>query len=317
MNSDNIEIRPKEINKARRRLKQNTQMTLIAIPFIVFIFIFCYLPLSGWILSVFNYKPGIPLSKSPFVGLFYFKLMFTNSSSDMIRVMTNTMAIGLLMIITTPLPAVFAILISELKSRKLQKLVQTFTTLPNFISWVIVFSLSFSLFSSDGVVNAVLSKISPSSDPVNILANAKWAWIIQIIIFIWKTLGWNSIIYLAAITGIDQELYDAVWIDGAGRFQSILHVTIPGIIETYFVLLLLTLGSILSTGGGLEQFLMFVNPVVQDKLEVLDYYVYRLGVTLNDVSFSTAIGISKTFVSISLLFGANFLSKKVRGNSLF
>jgi putative aldouronate transport system permease protein len=279
------------------------------------IFIFNYLPLAGWILAFFNFKPGIPLAKSPFVGLDNFKLMFTYSGSDMLRVITNTLAISFLTIISTPLPLVLAIMISELKSSKFRKLVQTLTTLPNFISWVIVFSLFFVMFSTDGVLNSFMLKVNPAGEPLNVLADADHAWLVQTLIFIWKTVGWNAIIYLAAITGIDPELYDAAKIDGAGRFAAIRHVTIPGVVETYFVLLLLTISGMLSQ--GLEQYLVFINPVVQDKLEVLDFYVYRLGVTLNDVSFSTAIGIVKTVISILLLFSVNYASKKLRGNSLF
>jgi putative aldouronate transport system permease protein len=296
------------------RLKQNTQMILLSIPLILLIFAFNYLPLFGWIYAFFNFKPGVPLAKSPFVGLKNFGMLFTTSQQDIIRVMGNTLAISFLIILCSPLPAIFAIMLNDLKGNKFKRVVQTVATLPNFISWVIVFSLFFSVFSSSGAINTIIFKINPSANTLNILGNAGIAWFVQLAIFIWKSVGWNAIIYLAAITSIDPELYDAASIDGAGKLSAIRHVTIPGIIETFFVLLLLTFSGILSS--GLEQFLMFMNPVVQDKLEVLDYYVYRLGVTLNDVSFSTAIGIMKTFISVGLLFGVNFLSKKVRGNSL-
>jgi len=297
------------------RWSQGKQMIAVSIPFIVLIFIFNYLPLAGWILAFFDYKPGVPLAKSPFVGMEFFKLMFTFGASDLLRVIKNTLAISFLTILATPLPVLLAVMVSELKSSKFRKLVQTLTTLPNFISWVIVFSLSFVLFSSDGVLNSLLQVFNPSRQPLNILGNPDNAWVVQTLILIWKTIGWNAIIYLAAIAGIDQELYDAAKMDGAGRFAAIRYVTIPGIIETYFVLLLLTVSGLLS--NGLEQYLVFINPMVQDKLEVLDYYVYRLGVTLNDVSFSTAIGITKTFISVLLLFVVNFASRKIRGQSLF
>lgn len=302
------------MNSRRKHTLQKRNMILLTIPLILLIVAFNYLPLFGWILAFFDYKPGVPLSKVAFKGLFYFKLMFTNGGTDLLRVITNTMAISFLSILSSPFPAIFAIMLSELKSNRFKRVVQTVTTLPNFISWVIVFSIFFSIFSSDGVLNTILLKINPLRDPVDVLGNVGGAWYIQTLIFIWKSIGWNAIIYMAAITGIDQELYDAAWVDGAGRFSTILHVTVPGIIETYFVLLLLTISGMLS--NGLEQYLMFINPIVQDKLEVLDYYVYRIGVTLNDIPYSTAIGIVKTFVSLTILFSVNFISKKVRGSSL-
>lgn len=217
-------------------------------------------------------------------------------------------------LLCAPLPAVFAIFLSELKSVRFKKIVQTITTIPNFVSWVIIYALSYALFSSEGVVNQVLMNLGWVSKATNILGNTKAVWGFQTALGVWKSIGWNAIIYFAAIAGIDSELYDAASVDGAGRFRKILHITIPGISSTFFVLLLLQISNILSS--GIDQYLAFYNSMVADKITVLDLYVYRLGLVTQDYSYATAVGISKTVISIVLLFGANGLSKKLRGEGL-
>lgn len=174
--------------------------------------------------------------------------------------------------------------------------------------------LAFALFSTDGVVNNVLIGVGILQEPSNLLGNRDATWFLQTALNIWKTLGWNAIIYFAAIAGIDGELYDAASVDGAGRFQKILHITIPGITSTFFVLLLLQISNILAL--GIDQYLAFYNSMVADKITVLDLYVYRLGLVTQDYSYATAVGILKSVISIVLLFSANGLSKKIRGQSL-
>lgn len=292
--------------------RQRIAVTLMALPFIIIVFLFSYIPLFGWVYSFFNYKPGIPLKKTPFVGLEYFKLIITDT--DMIRVLENTLAMSFLSVACSVLPIVFAIMISEVRVPFVGKIVQSATTLPNFISWVIVYSLAYTMFSSDGVVNQVLMNIGVISEPTKILGNGEAVWFFQTALGVWKSLGWNAIIYLAAIAGIDDELYDAADIDGAGRLGKIRYVTLPGIAPTFFVLLLLAISNILS--AGFEQYLVFYNSLVADKIEVIDYYVYRLGIITSDYSYGTAIGMTKSLVSILLLFLVNMLSKKVRGSSI-
>ena len=225
----------------------------------------------------------------------------------------NTFALSLIGLLFSPLPVVFAILINEIKSSKFRKLVQTFTTLPNFISWIVVFTLTFAMFSADGMVNGVLRKFGAETI-MNPLGNNEIAWGFQWALATWKSLGWNAIIYIAAITGIDSELYDAVHVDGANRWQTIWHVTVPGLYSTFFVLLLLQISNILS--NGFDQYFVFYNPLTADKLEVLDYYVYKIGVLTNNYPQSIALGMFKTIISVTLLFGANKLSQKMRGESI-
>lgn len=290
------------------------KLLLIISPLILYIFAFYYVPLLGWGLAFFDYKPGLALSKMPFAGLQNFTKIFEDGG-DLVRVLRNTLVMSFLGILSTPLPVLFSIMLNEIKSSKYKKLIQTTTTLPNFISWIIVFGLAFGIFSSEGMLNSMLISIgmNPVASP-GIMGNGKAVWIFQWALGTWKSLGWGAIIYLATISGIDSELYDAVRVDGANRLQTILNVTIPGLYSTYLVLLLLAISNILN--NGFDQFFVFYNPLVADRIEVLDYYVYKVGIITNNYSFSTALGISKTIISITLLFIANQVSKQLRGESI-
>ena len=294
------------------------QLFFLSIPFVIYIFIFNYLPLFGWSYAFFDYKPGIPLFENEFVGFKYFASLFNTPTArqELVRVMTNTFAISFLGLACSVLPVIFAIFLSEIRSKKLQKFVQTVTTLPNFISWVLVYAIMFAMFApEDGFINILLMKWNVISTPTNILADGEHVWLIQTMIGVWKGLGWGAIVYLAAIAGIDRELYDAAAVDGAGRFKKILHVTVPGIIPTFFVLLMLSISGIIN--NGLDQYFVFQNPMTKEKIEVLDLYVYNQGIASTNYAGATAIGIMKSFVSITLLFTVNKLSKLVRGESIF
>ena len=279
----------------------------------VFVLLFNYVPLFGWSISFFQYTPGSSLSAENFVGLKYFRQFFMDTV-DMWRVIKNTLTFAVLNLIVMPLPLVFAILLNEVPHKGYSKFVQSITTFPNFISWVIVYSLAFSLFSTDGVINSILMGMGVISKPTNVLSSASSVYWFQTCLGIWKSLGWSSIVYLAAISGIPQELYEAASVDGAGRFQQMLHVTLPGIAETFIVLLLLSIGNFISV--GFDQYFIFQNPVTLKKLEVLDLYVYRLGLINKSYSYSTAIGMIKSVISLVMIFGTNQLAKKIRGNTI-
>lgn len=195
-------------------------------------------------------------------------------------------------------------------------MVQTGTSIPNFISWVLVYSIVFMLLSSESsALNNILMGLGLVKEPVNPLTNAKHAWLIQVAIGAWKTLGYNAIIYLSAITSIDQELYQAADVDGANTWQKIVHVTVPGLLSTFFVLLLLAISNMLS--NGFDQYWLLGNGMTWDKLEVFDTYVYRMGIKNMEYSLATAMGIFKSVVSIILLSFANWASKRLRGESIF
>lgn len=298
----------------RKSIPDGLKLFLMAMPFVLFVLAFSYVPLFGWSYAFFDYKPGISLTQSPFTGLKVFATIF-NSGDDLIRVMKNTLIMSFMGILSSPLPVVFAILLNEMRGRKFKKLVQTTTTLPNFISWIVVFSLSFAIFSSDGMYNSLLRKVGLPISDLNILGNNDYVWLFQWAIGTWKWLGWGSVIYLATISGIDSELYDAANVDGANRFQTIMNVTVPGLYSTYLVLLLLSISNMLS--NGFDQYFVFFNPLVADRIEVLDYYVYKIGILTNDYPQATALGMAKTVISIAILFTTNLISKKLRGNSIF
>lgn len=296
----------------RTKNREGVKLLLLALPFVIFVAAFCYVPLFGWAYAFTDYRVGMSLTEANFVGMENFLAIWQNRN-EFFRVMRNTFALSFIGLIFSPLPMVFAIMINEVQSTKFKKFVQTVTTLPNFISWIVVFTLAFAMFSSDGMVNNVI-KAFGGTQTINPLGDNDHAWMFQWALATWKTLGWSAIIYIASIAGIDQELYNAAQVDGANRFQQILHVTIPGLQPTFFVLLLLQISNILS--NGFDQYFIFYNPLTADKLEVLDYYVYKIGVLTNNYPQSIALGMFKTIVSIVLLFSANGISKKLRGESI-
>lgn len=295
-----------------KRMPEGKKFFLASIPFIIFVFAFAYVPLFGWAYAFFDYRPGLSLLDCDFVGFRIFEKIW-NNRNELIRVMRNTLAMSLIGLAGMPLPVIFAIMLNEIKSSKFRKLVQTTTTLPNFISWIVVFTLAFAMFSSDGMVTNVIKALG-GRVTTNLLGDNDHVWIFQWALATWKSLGWCSIIYVASIAGIDAELYDAAHVDGANRWQTIRHITIPGLYPTFFVQMLLQISNMLN--NGFEQYFVFYNPMVANKIEVLDYYVFRIGVLTNDYPQSIALGMCKTIISVTLLFTANHLSKKVRGESI-
>lgn len=302
--------------KFGRKKIRGFKYLLLAVPFLIYVFAFSYVPLVGWIYSVFDYKIGqrfLDFGSMVFIGFDNFRKLFTERS-EVLRVMRNTLALSALGLLATPIPVLFAVMFNEIKNSKFKKIVQTATTLPNFISWIIVYGIAFSFFAVDGFVSVVMRKIGIQPPITGILGDVNHTWLLQWLLGIWKSFGWSAIIYIAAITGIDGELYDAAKVDGANKIQSILHITIPGIMPTYVVMFLLAVSNILS--NGFDQYFMFYNPLVADKIEVLDYYVYKVGFYINDYSYSITLGMLKSILGIVLLFTANALSKKIRGDSI-
>lgn len=316
-NSVEASLETKPLAKRGFELKGKYKLFLMAAPFLVLVFLFSYLPLYGWVYAFYNFRPGIPLSESTFVGFQWFKSMFGNATQmeEVMRVMRNTVAMSSLGIASSVLPVAFAIFLSEMRSARFKKTVQIVTTLPNFISWVLVYSFAFMLFSVDtGLINNVLVNLGFIDRGINFLASDSHTWLKMAGWELWKGLGWGAILYMAAIAGIDQELYEAARVDGAGRFRSIWHITVPGLMPTYFVLLLLSIANFIN--NGFEQFFVFQNAINKNDIEVLDLYVYNIGLVGNNFSFSTAVSMMKSFISVGLLFFANSLSKIVRGESI-
>lgn len=230
------------------------------------------------------------------------------------RVLKNTLAMSGLGIATSWLPMAFAIFLSEIKNVRFRRFVQTFTTVPNFISWVLVYSIAFCIFSTDGFVSSILVNLGIWKEGVNMLMSGEHVWLKMLGWGLWKGIGWSAIIYIAAISGIDQQLYEAATVDGAGRFQRMWHITVPGLIPTFCVLLLMSIANILS--NGMDQYLVFENATNQNAIMVLDLYVYKLGIGKGAIPLSTVIGMVKSIVSVTLLFAANGVSKLIRGESI-
>jgi len=300
----------------RRGLPNKYKLFLMAFPFLVVTFLFFYLPIYGWIYAFYDYFPGIPLSETPFVGFKWFRTIASNpiQTEEVLRVMKNTLAMSGLGIATSFFPVVFAILLTEVRTGWFRKIVQTLTTIPNFISWILVYSIAFTLLSVDnGLVNTLLVKLGIASQGINFLASNSNVWGPMILWYWWKSLGWTAIIYLAAIAGIDQELYEAAEVDGASRFRKIWHITVPSLVPTFFVLLLLAIGNLVN--NGIEQYFAFQNAMNKDTIEVLDLYVYNIAFS-NNFPFATVVSMLKSIISVFLLFLANGLSKWVRGESI-
>ncbi len=300
------------MNRKINKQKKQWNLFFMTLPFMVLILLMNYVPIGGWILSVFDYRAGLSLFQCEFVGLKYFKMIFTDRNIP--KVLTNTLVFSAIYFAITWLPMAFAILLNEVQHTRFRKLVQTVSTVPHFISWIIVYSLAFALFSTDGVLNLFIYKLGGSERATNILANPDIVYTVQTAIAQWKSLGWSSIIYIAAISSIDQEQYESAVIDGAGRFRCAWHITLPSILPTYVVLLLINISGILNT--GYEQYFLFKNSVTAPKIEVLDLYVYRMGLQLADYSYATAVGVTKSVISITMLFLANYIARKIRGSAI-
>lgn len=302
--------------KVQYKEKKDFKLFLYVLPSVLFIFLTCYLPLWGWSFAFVQYKPGKSVLDCVFVGFDNFKDLFGNAimRRNVLNSVLNTFGIHFLGYVFSPLPMLFAVLLSEIRSKKFQKIVQTVTTLPHFISWVIMYSLTISVLGGNGLINIVLHNIG-SDFAINIINADKHVWLIQVLLQEWKGLGWNSIVYFAAIAGLDQGMYEAAMVDGAGKWQRIWHITLPQLIPTYFVLLIISIGNFLNT--GVDQYLVFSNAMNKARIEVLDLYVYNIGIGSGQISYSVAAGMLKSLVAFVLFALANTASKKIRGTSVF
>jgi putative aldouronate transport system permease protein len=290
----------------------------MVLPFIILVFLLSYLPLYGWRYAFYNYKPGLTIGPHNFVGFDNFTLIIQDKYAlqDITRVMRNTLAMSIIGMITSPLPMVFAIFLNEIRHLRYRKVVQTLTTIPNFISWVLVYAVAYAMFSvDDGFVNRALVMFGFVDRGISFLSGRDHVWLGMWLWGTWKGLGWSAIVYIAALMSIDQELYEAARVDGAGRFACMWYITIPGLLPTFFVLLILNIASFINS--GMEQYYVFQNPMNKAFIEVLDLYVYNQGIAGINYSFSIAIGMLKSLVSLVLLFLANGGSRLFRKEKIF
>ncbi len=301
----------------KMEMDEKYRLFLMMLPVILLTFVFAYLPIWGWRFAFFDYTPGGSIGADNYVGFKWFSFLFSDpaTTKDLVRVLRNTLIMSGLGIATSWLPIAFAVLLAEVRSTKFQRFVQTFTTIPNFISWVLVYAIAICIFSTDGFINSFLSNVMHVTGAnTNYLQIADHTWLKMLLWGTWKGVGWSAIVYIAGIAGIDQQLYEAAKVDGANRFRCIWHITIPGLTPTYMVMLLMSIAGILS--NGMEQYLVFSNAMNKDVIEVLDLYVYNIGIGQNRISLSTVVGISKSLIGITLLFAANGISKTIRGESI-
>jgi multiple sugar transport system permease protein/putative aldouronate transport system permease protein len=300
----------------RKGRRPSRSMFLLIVPFLLLVFAFSYLPLAGWVTALFDYKPALGLGGSEFVGLQWFRMLVsTRTQLEQVgQVMANTLAMSFLGIATSLLPVFFAMFLNEVKAKWFRNAVQTLTTLPNFISWVLVYAIAFSLFSTSGLVNTTLHDWGLITTPSKFLDSDQHVWLTMLLWSLWKGVGWGAILYLAAIAGIDPTLYESAKIDGAGRFQLMRYITFPQLMPTYLVLLMLSIANILN--NGMEQYYVFQNAFNRQHIQVLDLYVYNIGLTGNSLSMAAALSMLKSVVSVLLLLTVNGIAKRVRGTSI-
>lgn len=256
---------------------------------------------------------------SEWVGFKYFIEFFNDYSFN--RLMRNTIVISVLkMVFTFPLPIFFAIIINEIKIQGFKKAVQTCSYLPHFISWVIISGISFRFFSGEGIINTVLSNIGIISKPIGFLTDPNLFWGMAVSLDVWKELGWWTIIFLAAIVGVSHELYEAAQIDGASRLKRIRHITLPCIKPTIVIVLILALGNLF--GGGLsgsnfEQSFLFGNSMNSSTSDIIQTYVFKVGLAQGRYAYATAVGLIQSIISLVLILTSNFISKRISGTGLF
>ncbi len=303
----------------KRKKRFNIPIFIMAMMGVVFLFIFNYIPMAGILIAFKDMDYVLNISRSfassDFVGLENFEAFLKDP--EFIDIMLNTLGLNILqLLLTFPAPIIFAILLSELLNNRLKKIVQTVTYFPYFISWVVFGGIVISLLSPEnGIINEMLVGIGLIEEPISFATKPEYTWGIVIISSLLKGLGWGSVIYIAAIAGIDPSLFEAATIDGANRLQKAVFVTVPSIMGTIIVLLLLAISGLLSS--SFDQMYVLQNPLNISRSEVLDTYIYKVGISQMRYGFTTAIGLFKSFTAMFLLMISHFLSKKIVGRGLF
>jgi len=292
-----------------KRMRGQTQLMLMSLPILAYVFLFSYYPIWGWTMAFQNYKPGLSWSEQKWVGLKHFKFLFSDDS--FLRVLRNTIAMSAINMILGFVTAIlFAILLNEVKNKLFKRTIQTISYLPHFLSWIIVTGIVATTLSvDDGIVNVLLMKLGFIQEPIMWLSKPHYFWGIVGASHVWKEVGWNAIIYLAAITSIDPSLYEAAEIDGANRYQRMLYITLPGIKSIVIILLIMNLGWIMEAGFEVQYLLG--NGVVVDWSQTIDIFVLKYGLQIGNYSLATAAGIFKSVVSITLIFTANTIAKRM------
>jgi len=306
MNQNGVKIQEKTF---LQKLKLQRQLFYMSAPLILYVIHFAYIPLWGWTMAFQNFKPARNFFQQEWVGIKWFLFLFKDD--NFLKVLRNTIAMSLINLSFGYIGAIsLALILNEVKERFFKRIIQTISYLPHFLSWVIVSGLVASMLSvEDGAINQLLLSLRLIKEPIMWLGEPKYFWWITGFTYLWKEIGWNSIIYLAAISGIDPTLYEVAEIDGCGRLKKMWYITLPGIKSTIMVLLIMSIGHILDAGFEL-QFLLR-NGLIQDYADTIDIYVLTFGLNSGNYSLATAAGMFKNIVNIALIFLANFLAKKI------
>ncbi|MDR1263904.1 MAG: ABC transporter permease subunit [Oscillospiraceae bacterium] len=295
-----------------RDFRTNWAKYLIVLPVLVYLFIFAYRPLIALQVAFKEYRPTRGIYGSPWVGLKQFRSFFSDVYTP--RIIRNTLTISILTILFGfPAPILLALLLNELRSVRFRRIVQTVTYMPYFISMIVAMSIVTIYTRSDGLFSQI--SVALGGQPQNLLINPRYFYPIYVISDLWQYIGWNSIIYLAALTSIDQEQYEAARIDGASRYKQVLHITIPGLRPTIVILFILRMGGILNV--GYEKVLLLYSDPTFAVADVISTYVYRRGILGTAVSYSAAVGLFNSVVNVAFLLGANWVSRRITESGLF
>ncbi|WP_214628800.1 ABC transporter permease [Paenibacillus agaridevorans] len=295
------------------QIKRNYDLYLLLIPGLVFLAIFKYTPIYGLVIAFQDFNIFKGIGDSPWVGFKQFERLF--ASDEFGNIMTNTLLISLYkIVILFPIPIIIAILLNEVGRMWFKRTIQTIIYLPHFLSWVIIAGLFVNIMSPQtGIVNGIISYFG--GEPINFFMDNSYFRSIIVATAGWKEAGWNAIIFIAAIAGLDPELYEASKLDGASRIQQVFTITLPGIASTIVLMLILRIGSVLE--AGTEQILLLYNPTVYETGDVIGTYIYRMGLTSMEYSFSTAVGLFESVIGFILVIGGNALAKRVTGKSIW
>ncbi len=297
-----------------RTALQQKYLYFMSLPFIIWAFVFSYLPLWGWTMAFQNFKPAKPFLEQKWVGFKHFAELF--SDDRFYLALRNTLAMSVMsLVVGFIVPIIFAILLNELRGMMFKRFVQTVSYLPHFVSWVVVAGIVTKMLSTQGgAINDLLVGLHIINEPIQFMAKGNWFWYIVTASDVWKEMGWNTIIYLAAITGIDPELYEASRVDGASRYRQMWHITLPGIRTTISVLFIMAIGHLMQI--GFEKQFLLGNNLVLEYSQVLELYALQYGLQMGRFSYGTAISIFNSVVSVILLFTVNGIFKKVSKESI-
>lgn len=297
-----------------RHIRKNWQLYMFVVVPLIYFIIFRYIPMAGNIIAFRRYRAGSNIFGDEWSGLKYFRQFISDQSFW--RAFKNTLTLNLsYLIVRFPLTLIFALLLNEIKNVKWKKFVQTVTYLPHFISMVIVAGMLKELLSAGGPINVFLESIGKS--PIIFLQRPEWFPTIFVASGVWQSLGWGTILYLAAMAGINPSLYEAAKVDGASHFKQVLNITLPCILPTITTLLILDIGGLVGSGASFEKVFLLYNPTTYSTSDIVSTYVYRMGVASGAYSYSTAVNLFEGFINLVLLTVANFVSKKTSDSGLW